>query len=127
MMDDSELIDQEDEKASSKKKKSGEGTGSPSDKIVVTPELSASMARFGVTMEQLKQIIKNWSHLGKGDLAKALGNLSRDIARASAHVLVDFKGCFSLMTDFILSQRSKPVTPTSKIGIEDKKIPKGPR
>lgn len=109
-----------------KKKKGGTSSGGPADRIVITKELSASMARFGVTMEQLTRIIKDWSCLRGENLVRAFADFARDVARASAHAVVEFGGNFALLTHFLMSQRTTPPTSTHKHNFDDQK-PMGPR
>lgn len=121
-LDDNDALDEKKKK----KKKGGTSSGGPADRIVITKELSASMARFGVTMEQLTRIIKDWSCLRGENLVRAFADFARDVARASAHAVVEFSGNFSILTHFLMSQRTTTPSNTLKHTHDDRK-PMGPR
>lgn len=62
-----------------------------------------SMQAFGVSMKQITEILKGWSHLAGEALNRAIGEFSRDIARASAHAMVQIgrNDNFTILLDFI--------------------------
>ncbi len=80
------------------------GTGAPPavGTHEVSPELSKTMGRFGLTMAQITNIFKNWQHLqSPADLQAAFQEFSKGL-RQSAQMSVDFvKGKFTVVTDFL--------------------------
>lgn len=82
----------ENEKDSSDKQK-GEGVGSASfSQPELTPELLAILKNYGVTMQNVSDIIKSWQGKSQREILMALRDFSSGVAKASAHSEVDFKG-----------------------------------
>jgi hypothetical protein len=85
-------------------------------KTILSPAIAECMARFGVPMEKITEILRTWAHLKGAELARRLADFARGTARASAHLLVQFdvRGGFALVTDFLsrLSGRN-PLAPKS--------------
>lgn len=97
-------MDTEDEREKQEKKGKGEAAGAMGQsRGVVSPAFFEKMAHFGLSMEQITRILREWSHLSGSDLLKRIVDFSRDVARASAHACVQFeKGKdFALITNLL--------------------------
>lgn len=83
----------------------------------IPPAIAACMARFGVPMARITEILRTWKeHKGEA-LKRVLLDIAGVPARASAHLLVQFdarKG-FALITNFLTYLSSHEKTPASKV------------
>ncbi|MDD5586061.1 MAG: hypothetical protein PHY92_03775 [Alphaproteobacteria bacterium] len=102
----SDETDNEEDGEERKKKGKGEQEGAGAaglSKTILSPAIAECMARFGVPMEKITEILRTWTHLKGAELARHLADFARGTARASAQLLVQFdaKGGFALVTDFL--------------------------
>jgi len=110
------MVEENGESDETRSKKRGEEEGKAGiTKTSLSPALAACMARFGVPIDKITEILRNWSHLTGEALLRRLMDFVRVPARASAHLLVQFdaRGGFALVTDF-LSKLTGRVSPSSK-------------
>ncbi len=102
-----------DAAAETGKGKSGKGEGAMGrGKPQATAALVDAMKRFGMPVEQIMEVIRNWSHLNGKALAERLADFFDNTARASAHMVVQFsnKG-FDLISRFLSYGRAKDPVP----------------
>ena len=93
------------------KKGSGRFTGTGAmgqTRVPISPAFFDTMKRFGASMEQINQILRDWKHLKLADLVNVLKEFA-DTARASAHLAVQFSrdAGFALVTDFLVRLSGK--------------------
>lgn len=83
-----EQEEKEGEEGKSGKGKAESGTLGRGE-VSVEPAFYETMARFGASVSQISEILRNWRHLRGGGLAKALADFARALTRASAHAEVE--------------------------------------
>lgn len=115
-----EDMEKEDEK---RKKEEGENAGFV--RTTLSPAIAACMAKFGVPIEKITEILRSWSHLKGEALMRRLVEFISAPARASAHLLVQFdvRGGFALVTDFLSKLTGRNSSLTTK-PTADKNQPK---
>ena len=94
---------------SEKEGKGGKGKGEQGSAGVVAREVQLTdgllkyMQSIGASMKQITDILKNWGQLTGDGLARAVSEFSRDVTRASAHLIVqiDRNGGFTIPFDIV--------------------------
>lgn len=122
--------DETEDNIESRRKKRGEGEESGEGGLVKTavpPGLAVTMARFGIPMSKITEILRTWSHLTGEALKRVIVDFFRVPARASAHILVQFdtKKGFALVTNFLSHLAGRDKTPAAKPPHDQ--TPQGPR
>jgi hypothetical protein len=113
-----EFNEAESEETRRKKKGEGDETGSAGQaKSDLPPAIAACMAKFGVPMAKITEILRNWKELKGESLMRVLLDIASVPARASAHLLVqyDAKRGFALVTNFLAYLSGREKTPSTKV------------
>jgi hypothetical protein len=98
--------EQEDQATGERKKGSGRADGAGAagiGKAQVSVAFFDTMKRFGVSMENITRILREWKQLSIEELKSKITDFGQYTARASAHLLVQFSSTlgFALVTDFL--------------------------
>ncbi|MFA6279620.1 MAG: hypothetical protein WC612_02345 [Bdellovibrionales bacterium] len=76
-----------------KEGKSGKGKAESGalgrSEVAVEPAFYETMAKFGASVSQISEILRNWRHLRGSGLTRALADFARSLTRASAHAEVE--------------------------------------
>ncbi len=108
--------DEQEEKEGKGGKGKAESGALGRGEVAVEPAFYETMARFGASVSQISNILRNWRHLRGNGLAKALTDFAKSLTRASAHAEVEIaKGKdFGLLHNLIQHIKSLGHTPEQK-------------
>lgn len=124
--DEMDPISEEENREKEKEGKKGSGAGAIGrSKGVPSAAFFELMSRLGATMDQIARILREWTNLTPEAMNQRLEDFSKETARASANVQVEFdkKRNFAILHNFVSFFRRKRA-PGMKHGYEEKPGPK---